>query len=193
MATGHNPLGINAYLNTRPPAMIRAAKDIAYYESRLKQNAEERSALMLEYKESGVWKEKYLTWQEACDAMDISKSQANRIVAQAKSKDSIVTHGTPTQPPLSEESNNKPEQSHDSSLNGKPGPDSEVPTKRTESGKPKQGLSIWRELLEKVCGLGLNRTNDLNHICPNPERHKRLRATFQSAWEQVEEWRRDTK
>lgn len=81
MATGLNRLGSSAYTST-PPAIVEQAKDWRYYEQMIATSEEMTGKLYKEYKDSGVWKQKYKTWTEACEPLGKSRSQVNRIIAQ---------------------------------------------------------------------------------------------------------------
>lgn len=77
------------------------------------------------------------------------------------------------------------------------GPDSEggppVPRVRTEAGKPKRDLSIWKEIEERLLGVAANRVDTLNHECPNPVFHKKLQDQLSACFQTLAMWRESVK
>lgn len=63
-------------------AIIRQAKrDWRYFQEAIVASEEQTGALLKEYKESGVWKEHYKTWTDACVPLNISRRQADQLIA----------------------------------------------------------------------------------------------------------------
>lgn len=192
---------IEAVKNPPPAIVEKAHKGYQWHENQIKalkkkMNHEMGKALDA-YKDSEDWKEQYTTWEDACETgVGLTKQYVNRVIAAYKESQSKVLIAEPQVPiknNLSNGSCTSEGQSPTSSLFGKPGPDSEIPPKRTESGKPKRDLSIWKEIEERLLGVAANRVDTLNHECPNPVFHKKLQDQLSACFATLAMWRESVK
>lgn len=91
----------NAYLSN-PPALIRAAKNNAYYIGRLTQHLSEFDKDLAEWKSSGEWKKDYKSWGAACDvALGITKQWADKLIKRYNATESPKAETTVSTSPLS--------------------------------------------------------------------------------------------
>lgn len=220
--TGHNRIGSAAYTSSTPkldleaarqfknppPAIVQSAQRTnQYFEQRLAKNTSERDAILAEWKQSGVWKDKYDTWADACEANGISVSQANRIVKkQNDASCANIDHKKEEAALKSVEAARKPEP--------EPDPEPEKPavhsadekhkdgfmcsfkpeTKSTprpapsESGKPKTDLRCWTQA-EDCGGAFLRAVDALHRQCPNTGLHAKVVAGIKANMAMVETWR----
>lgn len=195
----------------QPPAIIvRAKRSNAYYEKALETcnmlHEQEHGRILKEWKESGAWKEKYDTWDDAAKVgAGISSRHANRIIAQFEESQAVIGHDVRKRldkvkeefPPEPEEDDEKPAvraATPEQMKRVEPqGPRSEVgPTgKPSENGKPKHSLAIWKELSETHFGRALNRIDELNRQCPNPKYHAALIEAGKKCLAILEQWRQE--
>ena len=216
MATGHNPLGINAYLNTRPAAEVRPAEteqqtDIRllkeYYATGKKAFASCAEVLVRIYTR-GDWKQDGLPWGKwAEQTFGLDRSHAYALVRTKNPATEALKafyNEQSSQAPLAS-SPTVAASTYTSSTAPEPpkpkpqpqGPDSEevvpAPRVRTEAGKPKRDLSIWKEIEERLLGVAANRVDTLNHECPNPVFHKKLQDQLSACFQTLAMWRESVK
>lgn len=140
----------------KPAAMVRPAKNCAYYMDLLQAAEDQKGRILGEFKESGTWKERFGTWEEVCeDYLGMSKRTVDRHIAKSKTLQSKVSNlgqVVPSENNLSKGSTTKTEQSPTLSQDAKPtpkpqpqGPDSEEappPKPKVEPVKDKTGVVV---------------------------------------------------
>lgn len=67
------------------------------------------------------------------------------------------------------------------------------PQARTENGRPKNQLAIWKEIEESLFGRALNRVDELNRQCPNSKFHGEIISWTKNCMRILEAWRESVK
>jgi hypothetical protein len=188
---------------SKPPAAIvqEAKKDCASYEAEFKQikgrHKREESEFLKRYKESGIWKEKYKTWDEACEiGLGILRRTANRNIADVSGQNDPPAEMLPPAGHITrvkstastlEEGDEEEEAPRVHSA------DEERPRKPiNENGKPKQLMLVWGEIEQSV-GRAINRCDELNRVCPNAMLHALFLAQSKACMKTLEEWKDSVK
>lgn len=216
---GHNPLGLNAYLNTRS-AEVRASEEtedqrdirlVSEHYAAGKKSLGACSVILAKIHQRGNWKKSESNWGRWCEktfgfersfsyALVRVPNTATKALREYYEGRDQSNHTNQDSPPILQPLRHGCETlSEPSKPTPKPqpqGPDSEepppTPRVRTEAGKPKRDLAIWGELRELI-GKSGNRASNLNEQCPNPQRKKRLLAILDEARAELDAWWEETK
>ena len=188
-----------------PPAIVQEAKkDCAWWEAHLERLAHScindaiayRKAVK-EFKQSDAWREKYNSWAIACKAvLKITPQRGNQLIRDLTENYYEESESPPSVcdklPPADHinKSNEKEEEEEAPRVHSA---DESKPRKPVnENGKPKQLMLVWGEIEQSV-GRAINRSDELNRVCPNALLHARFLAQSKACMNTLEEWKASVK
>jgi hypothetical protein len=202
---GHNRIGASAY--TSSTAIVQQAeKDWRFYETSLLKMDKDKGAMLEEYKKGETWRKHYKSWEDACVPLDISKRQADRLIAARKlqngtecptlsnKKESVALKNVEEarQPDPEPEPPEEPEKPAVHSADEvKVEPKTNGHTAKI-NGVPKYQLPVWKQL-ETTFGHSLNVADELNKKCPCPVKHALFIHQTKLAMNALNEWRESVK
>lgn len=187
------------------PAIVQlAARNWSFYEKAIIQLDDHKGKMLKEYKESGVWKEHYKSWAAACVPFELSRRRCDELIQMEvggkppakpnksdKTEEESLKQVEKAREETKEEEPEKPAvHSADEKKQDEPKPHTNGHgSRKSENGKPKQLLAAWREMEESLIGRAINRTDELNRLCPNPQMHARLVASLKASLLILEQWK----
>ena len=189
------------------PAITQEAKSWRVYEMTIIHNEEVNAKILVEYKESGAWRERYKTWRDACEPLGLSRRRIDELIqeeSESRRKPPIAplseveetletvndlpdplaylerptVHAGPAPKPKANEPLENGETVADYKRTHRP---------PTDNGKPIYAMPVWREM-EVYCGKLLNRVDMAHHLLPDKKEHDGIIEDVHGVGERIRRW-----